>query len=394
MPRGWIAGLLILTVASAAPVAQKKPEPPKPPPPIAPLEMARLLDTYASGRFDEAVQAVARAGDAIGRNLRLHWSVDAGPWIDADPANRRQRLLAAAAFALETENVRVERGDWGVTTGELRCPGTCVLDWAQARLIERGPADTAERRWYLAAAALAGGVRDWRYLQRPPNPKAQPPILAGLTERALERFPGDSALRLEQALASSERFSVTTDGDRYSLGLPPGVVVNINGLRGQGSPLTQRMTSRDQAVAMLADLVNDPIVGVEARIRLGYLHWALEDDAAARAELARASADAKESDDRYLAEFLLGWIAMQDGDAAGAVPHLEAALAVRPDSQSAAVALAALTLQQGDASRAYDLAQSSLDKRPTDIDPWRLILYAHHPRLPGLIAEMRKQVHP
>ena len=394
MSRGWLAGLVVLIVASAAPLAQKRPEPPKPPPPIAPLEMGRLLDTYASGRFDEAVQAVAKTGDGIGRSLRLHWSVDARPWIDADPANRRQRLLVAAAFALETENVRVERGDWGVTTGEVRCPGTCVLDWAQARLVERGAADAAERAWYLAATALASGVRDWRYLQRPPNPRAQPPIPAGLTERALERFPNDSVLRLEQALALAERFSVTTDGDRYSTGLPPGVVVNINGLRGQGLPLTLRMTSRDQAIAMLADLVNDPIVGVEARLRLGYLHWALEDDAAARAELSRAAADAKDADDRYLAEFLLGWIAMQDGDAVAAVPHLQAALAARPDSQSAAVALAALTLQQGDATRAYEIAQSSLDKRPTDVDPWRLILYAHHPRLPGLIADLRKRVRP
>ena len=85
---------------------------------------------------------------------------------------------------------------------------------------------------------------------------------------------------------------------------------------------------------------------------------------------------------------------MQDGDAAAAIPHLDAALAARPDSQSAAVALSALTLQQGDATRAYDIAQSSLDKRPTDVDPWRLILYAHHPRLPGLIAQLRKQVRP
>jgi hypothetical protein len=95
--------------------------------------MTRLLETYASGRFDEAVQAVAKAGDSVGKNLRGHWNVDALPWIDADPAARARRLLVAAAFALETENVRVERGEWGTTTTEVRCQGTCVLDWAQAR---------------------------------------------------------------------------------------------------------------------------------------------------------------------------------------------------------------------------------------------------------------------
>ena len=83
--------------------------------------MARLLETYASGQFDEAVQAVANAGDSVGKNLRAHWNLDALPWIDADPATRVQRLLIAAAFALETENIRVERGEWGSTTTEVRC---------------------------------------------------------------------------------------------------------------------------------------------------------------------------------------------------------------------------------------------------------------------------------
>jgi tetratricopeptide (TPR) repeat protein len=301
----------------------------------------------------------------------------------------------AAAFALETENVRVERGDWGITTHDVHCAGTCVLDWAQARLVDRGPADAAERTWYLAAAALAGGVRDWRYLQRPASPRAQPPIPAGLMDRALERFPTDPALRLERALAVANRFTVVVEGDRYSTALPPGVIVNLNGLRGQGaSGLAARPNARDQAATMLAELVEDPAVGVEARIRLGYLQWAISNDAAANDELTRAAADAKDPDERYLAEFLLGWFAMLDDRASVAIPHLQAALAARPNSHSAAVALAAVTLQSGDAARAFDIAQSSLDVRPNDLDPWRLFLYGHHPRLSGLLGQLRKQVRP
>ena len=170
------------------------------------------------------MQAVARAGDTIGRNLRAHWNVGALPWIDADPDHRPQRLLVAASFALETENVRVERGDWGNSSGDVDCVGTCVLDWAQARLVERGAPDAAERTWYLTAAALAGGVRDWRYLQRPPNPRAQPPLPTGLMDRALERFPGDPALRLEQAIAAAGRFAVTAEGGRFSTDPIPGIV--------------------------------------------------------------------------------------------------------------------------------------------------------------------------
>lgn len=359
-------------------------------PSIAPLDLTRLLDTYASGRFDEAMQAIARGGDRVGLNLRAYWS-SAIPWTVADPAARPQRLLVAAAMALETEQLRAERGDWGNSSGDVHCVATCVLDWAQERLVERGDPDPAERTWYLAAAALADGVRDWRYLQRPANPRAQPPIPAGLMDRALERFPGDSALRLEQAIAAAGRFSVTTD----DVPLLAGTITNLNGMRVVGQPFAApRPNSRDLAVQLLGNLVNDPIAGVEARIRLGYLEWAMSSDAAAREDLARAAADAKAADDRFLAEFLLGWIATLRGDSAAAIPHLEAALAARPDSQSAAVTLAALTLQQGDASRAYQIAQSSLDHRPTDLDPWRLFLYAHHPRLPDLIAQLRRQVHP
>ena len=106
-------------------------------------------------------------------------------------------------------------------------------------------------------------------------------------------------------------------------------MININGARG-GTLTAPRPTARDQAATMLASLVDDPVVGVEARIRLGYLQWAIRDDVSAL-RLSRAAADAKDPDDRYLAEFLLGWMAMQDGDAAAAIPHLDAALAARPD---------------------------------------------------------------
>ncbi|HUL72728.1 MAG TPA: hypothetical protein VLT86_06475 [Vicinamibacterales bacterium] len=392
MPRPRLALLLLAAVTPVSLLAQKRPPPKVEPGPIAPLEVARLLDTYSSGRFDDAVQAVARAGDTVGRNLRAHWSVDAPVWIGADPTERPRRLLAVAALALETEWVRVERGDWGVTTGGARCPGTCVLDWAQAELIERGPADAAERAWDLAAAALASGVRDWRYLQRAGNPRAQPPVLPGLMDRALVRFPGDPALRLEQALAASGRFSVTIDGGRSVNDTLPSMAM-VNGA-GVTAPQTALRTARESAVNLLEALVDDPVVGVEARLRLGYLHWALSNDAAAQAELTRAAHDAKDADLRFLAEFLLGWTATLRGDRDDAMPHLEAALVARPDSQSAAVALAALTLQRGDAARAYEIAQSSLDERPTDSDPWRLFLYAHHPRLPALVADLRKQVHP
>jgi tetratricopeptide (TPR) repeat protein len=385
---------------------QRKPPPKKvePPPPIAPLVLSQVLDTYAAGRFDVAVREVAQAGDTIGRNLRAHWSLEGRAWIDAAPAAERPlRLLVAAALVLESETVRVERGDWNFVVGDPPCGGPCALDWAQSLFVERGPADAAEHAWYLAVASLAGGVRDWRYLQRvpPPNPPpnappragfpAPPPVLPGLTERALLRFPNDPFLRLEQAIAAAGRFSTTVDGGRLTS--DPGNIVITMGGPGSGIRSTSALPPREVAANMLDALVADPVVGAEAQMRLGYLRWVLGADQAAKRLLKQAAErSAGNADVQYLARFLLGWIALQAGDADTAVPELEAALRARPDSQSAALALATLDLQRGEAGKAYDTARASLDHRNTDDDPWRLFLYGHHPLLSSRVAALRAEV--
>lgn len=131
----WLLCFSSILFAAATVTAQKTR--PVPLEPIAPLDLARLLDTYAAGRFDDAVREVAQAGDEVGRHLRRHWSVTGRAWIDVNPADRPHRALVAAALALETEQVRVERGDWGVS-GMPLCAGPSVLDWAQTQLVVRG----------------------------------------------------------------------------------------------------------------------------------------------------------------------------------------------------------------------------------------------------------------
>jgi tetratricopeptide (TPR) repeat protein len=382
---------VLLTLLSASPGAGQKSKPAIPLGPIAPLDLARVMDLYAEGRFDEAVKRVAEAGDDIGRNLRRHWAVTGRQWIDADPAHRRQRALAAAALALETEHIRAERGDWRVSEDDPPCAAPCVLDWAHLQLVERGAPDRGERAWYLAAAALAGGVRDWRYLRRPIDARRSDQMTPGLMDRALLRFPQDASLRLEQALAAAGRFNVTIDGRRRAQGEPPMELLigraglTFGALRFDGYP---------DVAAMFAAVADDPLVGAEARLRLGYLHWVSQRDESARSELTKAAAHAGDGDVRYLAEFLLGWFALSGSDTAAAIPHLEAALKARPGSQSAAVALASLELQRGNADKAHEIARHSLDERGADADPWRLFLYGHHPQWRVRLAELRREITP
>lgn len=384
-PRAAAFVLVVLAVARPAADQQKKKEIPLGP--IAPLDLRRTLDLYAEGRFDEAVRAVAGAGDEVGRNLRRHWAVTGQSWIDADPASRPRRLLVAAALALETENLRAERGDWRVSDTPT-CAAACVLDWAHLRLIERGAPDRAERAWYLATAALAGGVRDWRYLQRAVDPIRAPRALSGLMDRALLRFPSDPALRLEHALAAASRFNVVGEDGEAAATIPLNSIPPL--VRERLGMLVVVDDGRVAADLLLA-LADDPDVGDEARMRLGYLYWTQRTPDASRAELTTAVSQARDADTRYLASFLIGWTLALRREPAQAIPHLEAALDTRPGSQSAAVLLAALELQRGDAAKADAIARASFERK-ADVDPWRLFLYGHHPRLPERIAALRREV--
>jgi len=379
---------------------------------VAPiLDLARLLDDYSAGRFDRALGAVESAGDAQAMLLRTQWRGAGRLWIDADLSAKPQRLLAAASLALETEHLRVERGAWmtpmaGVCPPDPRSDpkdkeakypaGPCVLEWAWSLLVERGAPDWAERAWVLAASSLVSGVRDFRLLYPAPAVGADPRGLA----LAFARHPDDPGLRLEQAIALAFRFNVTTDGGG-PLQQPPVTIINLGGRgrglglgRGQLPASASRPDSRDNVVALLTALAEDPQVGPEARIRLGYLLWATGEPERAREELKRAAGATRDRDLQYLAQFLRGWFTMKAGRLADAIPAFEAALEVRPHSQSAALALASLELQRGEAARAHDLATASLASLPDDEDPWRVFLYGHYPKLPSLLTELRKHVRP
>ena len=127
-----------------------------------------------------------RRATSIGRSASSPWRrgikaqvfqsrlVSAGhSWAHDVPEQLKPRLLAAAAFALEIEVARAERGDWP-QVGTNACNGRCVIEWACVILRARGQADDAERLWHLVMIALTGGVRDWTFLVSPLAPSQRP----------------------------------------------------------------------------------------------------------------------------------------------------------------------------------------------------------------------------
>jgi hypothetical protein len=206
-------------------------------------------------------------------------------------------------------------------------------------------------------------------------------------DRAVARLPEDPALALERGMAAAGRFAIMVDTGTAR------PVLARNAMSGLFLPesFRARDTSANDAAAMLERLAGDPIVGPEARARLGLLHFILGNDQEARTAFTAAAAQATDSDVRYLALFLLGWSAIGREDADAAKHALDASLAARPGSQSAAVLRAALALQDGEAEAA-DAAGAAALERKGDLDPWRLILYGHYQRLRALVASLRAEV--
>ena len=363
----------------------------------AQLDPVALLDMYAAGRFDEAMAQVKAADDSAARILRAQWRSRGSEWIDAARPNHHARLLAAAGLVLETEALRVERGDWGglippIDERPQPCQGPCMLDWARQLLVERGLADEAAHAWYVAAVALVEGQRDWRYLYAPASSREPFAGGRGLAQAALTEFPGDPQFRLARAMAVSSRFSVTVDGGARSGG--PSAILSLADWPNPAPPPPQNATALvvRASAAEFSAVINDPHVGIDAEIRLGYLRWATGDDWGGIEAWTNVTHRAKNADQRYLAYFLLGWTALQRHEEDAARVAINLALEARPQSQSAALVLAALDMRAGDGDTAHEGIALSLGKRPADDDPWRVFLYGRHPRLAELVNVLRAEI--
>lgn len=366
-------------------------------------DIPAFLDSYAAGDHAKALDPLDRLQrDAI-IDFRGQLTGSAGvAWIAREPAAQIRRALVAAAFALEAEVRFAERGYWSAARGDPSCPGRCVIEWACTQLRARGAPDEAERVWMLATVALAGGVRNWTFLWSPitaPRPRTR---VQGHVVHALDRFPDEPRLHLARAMALASRHAVMSEMEAPRTGTRSGPA-NRFGSTGQTA---SRVTvtppiagledllrpNSDYPKQEMAALGTDPVIGAEARMRLAYLHLQSGAYESAGVEAASAAAATTDADIAYLAHVIAGQAAQARGEVSSAEAHYRSALDERPRAQSATLALAALVHARGDANAAYDLLAASQDARPPAPDPWRMFMYGDFPRLPALIAELRRLV--
>src|SRR5262245_8478941 len=178
----------------------------------AALDLKPLLEIYARGDFDGAVQK-ASASDL--KLLQLRFVQDVPAWITDDPAQAAVRRAAAAAFLVEFAASRYESD--GLRFLDL-------IEWMCVQLRTADPPTEFERSWHAATHALAGRSRSRTWMlgeyarlphQKPVNPPSvsrleqrivgnnQPPPPPAHLNHALERFPDDPHFRLTQVVTWS-----------------------------------------------------------------------------------------------------------------------------------------------------------------------------------------------
>jgi hypothetical protein len=317
-------------------------------------------------------------------------------WIHDRPAELAPRIFAAASFALEFEIARAEKGEWLSLNTPEQCTGRCAIEWACTILQARGPADDPERAWHHATFAMIGGVRDWSFLLSPLTPPTPRTRLSGHLLHVQSRLPDDAQVRLTRGIAIGSRHIVADEMDaprvseRTSSAARPILRPMMADLINFSS--ARLSTSLEYAVQQFTQLLDDPAVGAEARMRLGYLYWRGEQFEQAYTIARLAAEAAPDVGTRYVSSFIAAMAAQSAGDLAGAEEMYKRALEARPHSQSATIALAALLFLRGDADAGYDAIERSRVERAGDDDPWRMFLYGDFQRLPERVAQLRKHL--
>lgn len=281
-------------------------------------------------------------------SLDLHSSADA--WIaeGGEPAKPRREVVVAT-LALEAVQAR----------GGAEWPrAQLILEWACDRLRRRLTPTEAERAWMWAAAALLEGV-------------VQGAALEVHLTHALKRFPGDPSLTMARALAAEIRAGPDV---RSGSDLVP--------------PPADRL---EVLIYRLKQAASLPGYRIEAHVRLGYTALRQRRHSAALDLLEPATA----TDDpflRYLAHLFRGRAFDAQKRFDEAIAEYESALQAAPGAQTAEIALGVAFARAGRRSDAAALAEASLTRTGTPVDPWLAYGQGDFRRWPEVIATVRRTI--
>jgi tetratricopeptide (TPR) repeat protein len=368
MTRAHLALPFAVVLASVALLDARQPPAPS---------VITLITQYAQGQPDDAVRLAAGIRD-LGP-LRLRFVQDVPAWIASDPARATERRAAAAAFLLELAAARLVT-DWGRLSD--------LVEFTCAGLRAAGPPSPFELAWDRASMALAGLARarlwllgEYARLPHQPARRTTPSKRADQYPRhlvhALERFPDDPPLRLARIVAwtwgrdHEPTRNVRPRESRYAA----------------DAPLPQR-----EAIVALRPLIDDPVVGPEALVRIAHVYMTMEELPEALAELKQAQARQADRSIRYLSFFSAGRVleALRRPDEAMA--EYTKALEVIPGAESATVALGTLQFVHADREAAVSRLNTVFDRPGAAVDPGRLVGYGSYIHWNALRQAMRAEL--
>jgi tetratricopeptide (TPR) repeat protein len=340
------------------------------------IDVVGMLDAYAGGKYDEAVASAAALPDLS--PFRLRFVQDTPRWVNADPTRAEARSAAAAAFLLELTAARLE-SDWGRFAD--------LIEYTCLQLRTTGPPTAFERAWHAASHALAGRARARVWLlgeyarlphQKPtsaPSSDPQHPPARHLMH-ALERFPDDPQFQLSRVVA-------------WTWGRDAEPIRNVRRRDDDDRRRITRRAPQMEALVTLEPLAAVPEVAAEAFVRIGLVHFSVDDFASALRAFESAQPIASEPAIKYLAHFNAARSLERLSRTKDAIAQYRKALDVVPDAESATVALASLQFAQDDRDDAVSLIDRVFDRANRPDDPGRLIGYGSFLRWPALKAAMR-----
>jgi len=283
------------------------------------------LQEYASGKQAE-IAARFRPVSSL-RQLQDDLDKIAPKYLDVKGADAELHRRAIVGFAIEAAFAHNDQGPLASNLAE----------WACRQLRRHTKPDDFDRRAHLAIFAILAGAVD-------------PNAIESHVRHVTFQFPAEPRLALERGIAQELRAAPFYAPGKET---PADVVKH-----------------REDAVTAYTTAARVESVRPEALLRLGRVNLDLGKNDEALTALDGIEPAAKDSDVIYLARLFRGQALERLGKIDDARQSYTRALEVRPDAQTASVALAALEFRRGDKAAADQRVRQLLSRMAQPDDPW------------------------
>jgi tetratricopeptide (TPR) repeat protein len=290
------------------------------------------------------------------------FSKASGAWVSAGPAPARERREQAVAAALLFVAYRAidEPGP-----GYLRLRQFKVLVERQCARLRRDPQSEFARRWLIASLAFVEVSGDSQFFIGNLMPcKETRDGLCDHLSHVRSTFPNESLVRLIEL--SLQPFAIASR--------QPGELAGqlaVDRARPSPSSSASRGPSIARLESGLTSLLSDPMIGADARLRLGLLRYELNQRQESLGDLSRVVATSTSVEARVTAHYVSALIHDADQRPPDATRSLEEALKTLPGMRSIALAVATRYNLAGRVEDASALLDRTFAVDPPAFDPWR-----------------------